>query len=262
MNISIWWAIPSLTALIGAVLLFGGVGRLFRFKMFSGAARFLFGGVFLAATAAISLAGLNLQTYARLTYERPAAEVTLTQTGPQTFQASVRVPTGKGEDFGEPIVFDLTGDAFRMDARFLKWQPWANITGYDAIYRLDRIQGRYDDVLEENEKPPTAYSLSPEGTSAAVDIYNLARKNEMFKSLNAVDAIYGNGAYAPMLDGAVYNVVATQSGLVPRPANTVAREAITEWGAPLSLQSPTLDKDVVLVSPDGGDTTNDIVLSE
>ncbi|MFC7291824.1 hypothetical protein [Hirschia litorea] len=241
MNISIWWAIPALTALVGVLMIGGGLGRLFRFKMFSGLSRFLFGGVFLSGAAVAVLAGLNLQTYARLTYERPAAEVTLTQTGSQAFTASIRIPTAKGEDFGPPVDFPLTGDAFRMDARFLKWKPWANVTGYDAIYRLDRLQGRYDEATQENATPPTAYDLAPEGTSAAMDIYELSRKNEIFKNLKAVDAIYGNGAYAPMVDGAVYEIVATQSGLVPRPKNAVAKEAAMQWGAPTALKTPSLE---------------------
>ncbi|ACT58209.1 hypothetical protein [Hirschia baltica] len=240
MNISIWWAIPALTGLIGVLMVGGGLGRLFRFKMFSGLSRFLFGGVFLSGTAVAVLAGMNLQTYARLTYERPAAEITFSQTSPQAFTATMRVPTGQGEDFGEPVIFELTGDAFRVDARFLKWKPWANVTGYDAIFRLDRLQGRFDEVNQENNAPPKAFDLSPVGTSAALDIYQLSRKNEIFKNLKAVDAIYGNGAYAPMADGAVYEVVATQSGLVPRPKNEAAREAALQWGAPTSLKTPSL----------------------
>ncbi len=241
MDISVWWAIPGIAGLIGLLMVGGGIGRLFRFKMFSGLSRFLFGGVFLSGAAVATLAGMNLQTYARLTYERPAAEVTLEQTADQVFQATVRVPKAKGEDFGEPMVFDLTGDAFRVDARFLKWKPWANVTGYDAIYRLDRLQGRFDSAEQENATPPRAYDLSPEGTSAALDIYDLSRKNDLFKQLKAVDAIYGNGAYAPMVDGAVFEVVATQSGLVPRPKNEIAKQASLQWGAPTSLKTPTLE---------------------
>lgn len=241
MNISVWWTIPAITALVGVLMVGGGIGRLFRFKMFSGLSRFLFGGVFLSGAAVAVLAGMNLQTYARLTYERPAAEITFTQNGPQAFTAMMRVPTAKDEDFGEPVSYELTGDAFRVDARFLKWKPWANVTGYDALYRLDRLQGRFDDAELENATPPKAFDLSPEGTSAALDIYQLSRKNELFKNLKAVDAIYGNGAYAPMVDGAVFEVVATQSGLVPRPKNAAAKEAALSWGAPTSLKTPTLE---------------------
>ena len=232
MTLSIWWAIPGLIAILGVLLTFGGLARLMKFRIYTGGSRFLFGGVFLGGAAAATLFGLNLQTYARLTHERAAAEVTISQTGNQAYQASVRTP-GEDGQYGEPIVYQLTGDAFRVDARFLKWRPWANITGQDSLYRLDRIQGRFDDVDEENANPPKAYSMSSEeGMSAALDIYTLARKNELMKGLKAVDAIYGNGIYAPMQDGAVYEIMAMQSGLVPRPRNDIATEAVKEWGGP------------------------------
>ncbi len=232
MSISIWWTIPVLATLVGLLLVGAGLGRMFRFKLMSGLSRFLFGGVFLGGAATAVLFGLNLQTYARLVYERPAAEVTLTQVGPQAFTASVRTPKPDGE-LGDPLIYDLTGDEFTIEARFLKWKPWANITGYDAIYRLDRIQGRFEDVDTENATPPKRYNLSPDGLPAALDIYQLARQNEFMKGIKAVDAIYGAGGYAPMADGAVYEIVATQSGLIPRPANPVAVDAAMQAGAPV-----------------------------
>ena len=232
MTLSIWWAIPGLIALFGVMLTVGGLARMFKFRLYTGGSRFLFGGLFLGGAATATLFGLNLQTYARLTHERAAAEVTISQTGEQAYQASVRTPTDDGE-YGEPIVYELTGDAFRVEARFLKWRPWANITGHDSLYRLDRIQGRFDDVDQENASPPKAYDMSSEeGLSAALDIYTLARKNELMKGLKAVDAKYGNGVYAPMRDGAVYEVMAMQSGLVPRPRNDVAKQAVEDWGGP------------------------------
>ncbi|MBB36428.1 MAG: hypothetical protein CME88_09515 [Hirschia sp.] len=231
MNVSIWWTIPALTGLIGLVIFLGGVGRLFKLRMASGLSRFLFGGVFLAGAMVTALFGMNLQTYARLTHERIAAQVTLEELGPRLYRASVVVPNDKGV-MGEPRYYELTGDAMRMDARFLKWRPWANVAGYDAIYRLDRIQGRFDEVSMENATPPIAYDLAPEARSAGLDIYQLSRQNEMMKKFNAVDAIYGAGSYAPMADGAVYDMMATQSGLVPRPQNEAARAAALKWGAP------------------------------
>ena len=231
MNISVWWAIPALTGLIGLVIFVGGVGHLFKLRMFSGLSRFLFGGVFLSGAVVATLFGMNLQTYARLTHERIAAEVTLEEVEPGQWRASVIVPDDEGV-MGEPRYYMISGDAFRMDARFLKWRPWANVAGYDAVYRLDRIQGRYDDVADENATPPTAYDLAPGDRSAGLDIYELSRNNDMLKRFNAVDAVYGAGSYAPLANGAVYDMMATQSGLVPRPKNEAAKSAALQWGAP------------------------------
>ena len=40
-----------------------------------------------------------------------------------------------------------------------------------------------------------------------------------------MDTLYGGAAYMPMADGARYEVWITQSGLIARPANDVARNA-------------------------------------
>lgn len=250
MNISVWWAIPALTGLIGLMIFVGGVGRLFKWRLFSGLSRFLFGGVFLSGAVIAALFGMNLQTYSRLTHERIAARVSIEQLGPQSWRASVIVPDDEGV-MGEPRYFEVTGDAFRMDARFLKWRPWANVAGYDAVYRLDRIQGRFDEAAAENAAPPTAYDLAPEGRSAGLDIYELSRKNQLVKKFNAVDAVYGAGSYAPMADGAVYDMMATQSGLVPRPTNETARAAALAWGAPTHEKSAN---DVTVTSRPGEKT--------
>ena len=114
MNVSIWWTIPALTGLIGLVIFLGGVGRLFKLRMASGLSRFLFGGVFLAGAMVTALFGMNLQTYARLTHERIAAQVTLEELGPRLYRASVVVPNDKGV-MGEPRYYELTGDAMEAD---------------------------------------------------------------------------------------------------------------------------------------------------
>jgi hypothetical protein len=43
------------------------------------------------------------------------------------------------------------------------------------------------------------------------------------------DALYGSAVYVPMSDGARYQVVVSQSGLVARPLNEPARQAVGAW---------------------------------
>ena len=44
-----------------------------------------------------------------------------------------------------------------------------------------------------------------------------------------VDTLYGSAAFMPMADGARYEVKVSQSGLVARPLNLVARQAVGAW---------------------------------
>lgn len=170
----------------------------------------------LALVAAIGLAvavALNLRTYARLTYEQPVAELSFQARGPQRWQATlVTVPDLAKQSF------DLAGDEWQLDARVLKWRGWANVLGLDARYRLERVSGRYEDIAQERSAPRTVYAL---GEPPAFDLWSLARDYPDW--LPFVDAVYGSATYLPMADGAAYEVMLTQSGLIARPQNAAAR---------------------------------------
>jgi hypothetical protein len=165
----------------------------------------------------VGLAGLNLRTYERLTAEQIVARIELAQTGPQQFKATVRTPDG-----GE-AVYDLSGDDWQLDARVIKFPGWANVAGLDAVYRLDRIAGRYENVGQEIEAVRTVYALSE---NPGLDVWKLAR--ERGRALQ-IDTSFGSGVYHPMADGAVYEVTMSQSALVSRPVSEQATAAVSAW---------------------------------
>jgi hypothetical protein len=217
---SIWWAIPAFLALVGVLSVFSGLGRMVRLRLLTGSMRFLFGGFVLAGAAVVGLIGLNLQTYARLTHERLAAEVTLTETGPGAYTASVAKANEEGV-LGAPTSYALTGDSFRIEADVVKFKPWANVLGIDSLYRFDRIQGRWDDTEVENANPPKAFSLRD---AAGIDLFSLPLGDA--NPLQKPDAEFVNGLAQPMADGAVYTIHMSQSALIPRPKNEAAEAAI------------------------------------
>lgn len=218
---SIWWAIPAFVALVGLMSLIGGLGSLFKLKFMSGTMRFLFGGVLLAGAAVVGLIGLNLQTYARLTHERLAAEVSLKQTGPGAYTATV-TPADADGILQTATDYQLTGDSFRMEADVITFKPWANIIGVDALYRFDRIQGRWDSEADEIARPPTPYSMRTDEPGINVFELPLGPNNPFRRA----DAEFMNGLAVPMADGAVYQVYMSQRGLIPRPKNVAAEGAV------------------------------------
>lgn len=211
------WIAPAVLGLLGALLVIGGVVRLFRSPV-GGLIRAVSGTAFLGAGAAVGLLGLNIQTYQRLSYEQPVAEITLRQTGPQAFVATVREADLSAKEY------DLLGDQWQLDARVLKWKPWANVVGLDASYRLERLSGRYADVAAERTAPRSVHQLA---ANPGLDLWALAQ--EYGKTVPVVDTLYGSGAYMPMADGASYQVTMSQSGLVARPSNTQAQQAVATW---------------------------------
>jgi hypothetical protein len=172
--------------------------------------------VWLLVAAGAALVGADLATYARLTHEEPVAEVRFRQQGERRFAAELLFPDRGSQSY------ELAGDEWQLDARVLKWHGVATLLGLDTAFRLDRIGGRYRDIAAERAAPRTVFELArPRG----VDVWSVARRAR----LPFVDALYGSATYLPMADGAHFAVSISPTGLLARPLNRAAREAVSAW---------------------------------
>ena len=127
--------------------------------------KFSLGVVVLFAAFSIVLLMATIYTYDRLTGETLIAELRFDATGDRQYVAHLR--TG---DRCEDRAFPLYGDQWRIDAEFLKWKYWALLLGLDSQYRLDRLEGRYRAVADQNSQHNVAHALSER---TAVDEQNL-----------------------------------------------------------------------------------------
>ena len=225
-----WWILPTAVALIGVAVLLGGLRALFGGRPVSGVFGAVVGGGVLWAASLATLFGLNVQSYARLTHERPVATLTVRQVEPQLYEVTVIQPSVAESAPAGTAVYPVHGDDWRIEAQVLKWKPWANVLGLDAQYRLDRLSGRYRSIEQELHAPRSAHDLSSsrgetagDGLPWTVDAWDALRRYRRY--VDAADTLYGSAAYMPMADGARYEVWITQSGLIARPANDVARNA-------------------------------------
>jgi hypothetical protein len=98
------------------------------------------------------------------------------------------------------------------------------LAGFDTVYRLERLSGRYADVPREKNGPRTVYALSRE---EGFDPWPAIRRYHDW--LPFADALYGSAAYVPLAENAAYRVTVSSSGLVVRPANDAARKAVGNW---------------------------------
>jgi hypothetical protein len=194
-----------------------GAARLARGRLLAGGGRLVFALAFALAFALGASLGINLRTWQRLTHESAAAEIVLYQVRPQYFSAEIRLPDGSMR------LVDLAGDDWQFDARVLKWTGFATVLGFDTLWRLERISGRWRDVAKERAAERTVHVL---GESRGVDLWELARR---WQWLPWADAVYGSATYLPMADQARYAVTVSASGLVARPANDAALRAVAEW---------------------------------
>jgi hypothetical protein len=207
---------------IGVLLAFpfelAAIRRLRRLQLVRGTLFFLSGATVLLVAAVAVLVAANLYTYARLTHEQEAARVSMRQLGERHYVLSVQP---KGEP---PRHFELRGDEWQMDARVLKWRAMGNLLGFDTLYRLERLSGRYGSVAAERAGPRTVHDLSEE---TSLDLWSLVRRHHAY--IPFADALYGSAVYVPMSEGAEYTVSVSASGLVVRPGNDTARKAVGGW---------------------------------
>ncbi len=205
-------------ALAGILFFVAAVRGLRRRRLGSGALHGATALVLLLLSLCAALVAANLRTYQRLTFEQPAGELQLTRTGERQFNAVLTYPSG------ERVNFALRGDEWQADARVLKWHALANVVGFDTAYRLERIGGRYTRIEDERSQARTVYALN---APQRIDPWELVHRYRSW--LPWIDALYGSATFLPMADGALYESKVSQTGLVARPLNQAAREAVGSW---------------------------------
>lgn len=204
--------------LLGLTLFILGIRRIWHWKMLSGGIQGITGALLISLALLIASVAVNLQTYLRLTHETPVATLRFEQLAPQYFRAILARPETAAE------IYELHGDEWQLDARVLKWKGFAAVLGLDSGFQLERLSGRYHNVKQERAAPRSAHVLYQ---GDGVDIWSLARQHPRW--LPWVDAIYGSATFMPMAHGARFQVSMSQSGLIARPLNSAARQALEDW---------------------------------
>lgn len=211
-------SVVFLMVVLGVLALLLGIVRLRRGRWVRAGFNGVLGIVLLLAGALLAAAATNLHTYHRLTHEEAVADLSFVALGEGRYQVYVRYPNGQARLFG------LEGDEWQLDARVLKWRGMANLIGLDAHYRLERIRGRHRDLARERQGPHTVYDLA---SDPGLNLWEIAERYGQW--LPVLDAVYGSATYLPMVDGAEYRVSLSQSGLVARPLNPSADDAVHHW---------------------------------
>lgn len=162
--------------------------------------------LFLVLAAFFGAIGVGIRGYRALTHEVVAATIRTQPIGPQRFRATVTLADGR------LLMFDLAGDAVYVDAHVLKWRPIANLLGFQTVYELDRIAGRYRTVDDERVRERTVHSLA---AAKPFDFFNVARSSWLLRPL--VDAEYGSATFIGATEPATMEVRVSTTGLLVRP---------------------------------------------
>ena len=196
----------------GLVIVFLGFARLLQLRPIGFVIRALFGSALaLAGALAVALA-LGMQGYSALTREVIAGRISVSPSGAQRFDATVRFPDGR------VARFELAGDEIYVDAHILKWTPGANLLGLHTAYELDRIAGRYRRIEQERDATRTVHAL---GAARPVDLFELRRRHAWLAPL--FDAEYGSATFVPVNAPMELEVRVSTSGLLIREAAPAPR---------------------------------------
>lgn len=215
--------IALMLAFLIVFLLWQGYSRIRRRKWISAGFQVIPLTVSFIAFAAVLLVISNLTVYQRLTHERDVATLSVSRISEQNYRITLQHPAMKSVSNSNSFL--IKGDEWQLEARILKWKGWANLIGLDSYYQLDRIRGRYHSIEQESNQLPTIYALPNE--SRGINLWQL--KKMMKSAMPFLDAYYGQAVFLPLKDGAEFIISINQSGLLARPQNDIARQAIDEW---------------------------------
>jgi hypothetical protein len=213
---------------VGVMMLVGGIARLFKAHFAGGIGRVLFGGLTLAGAMIVGLIGLNLQTYAALSKERLAGQVTLKKVSDYEYTATIDLADAEGKLRGQPKDFQITGQRVHIEGPVVKFKPWANVIGMDSLFKVTEVYGTY-----VNPNCTNKYAPRRETTEECATGDFMGCLGSSWKMLNLADFSHTSASGQLMDDGAIYDIYASQDAfeLKPNTSNAVAM-ALQEQVAP------------------------------
>jgi len=166
----------------------------------------------------IGLVGYDVSTYAALPDKKPLVTVSFHAQGPQRYEVSL-------EQGNETRTVMLEGDLWQLDLHLLRWKSLAELIGLESGYRLERLSGRYLAVEQQNIARHGRVVLSENLLGADIwDALQLERRDLRFLEPQVLRV-----EYMPIADGAAYAVELAPTGLLAKPVNAAATEALKNW---------------------------------
>ncbi len=199
------WLLAAAFAIVGAGALLAGLAALVRLRIGRFTMQALPGIALLAIGALFGAVASGLHGYAALTHEEPVARISVRPIGEQRFEARFRFVDGREAQY------ELSGDEIQVDARILKWKPFANLLGVHTLWTLDRVAGRYRSIEDERGGARTVHPLS---SDPLVDLFSLRRRFATLAPL--YDAEYGSASFVPADVPVQYELRVSTTGLLIR----------------------------------------------
>ena len=211
--------IALVVVIVSALIAYKALTILLRGHWVMGWIRGMAGMALLGLALMVGLVAYDLFRYKQLSREKVIATISFEKIDEQRFKALLV------DNEGVERRFDLRGDQWQLDARIIKWKGYFGTFGLLPAFRLDRIGGRYYDLEQEQTAQRSVYALNE--SLYGMDTWRWINKYPEW--VPVVDAVYGNATFLPMADGALYEVSLSSTGLLARPLNGPAEDAVDAW---------------------------------
>jgi hypothetical protein len=158
--------------------------------------------------------GLNFNTYDRLTPDQALAELSIEETGPQTFQVRLmRIPAGDLQ------VFTLQGDHWQMQAQVLHWLGWFRWLGLDANIRLEGIASSLETPAKPGKKtqPPFTGNRYQLSHSPGISLWDM--KQQYPEHLSSLTTLALQTESYPLEGGKRFHIELVSGELIARVVN-------------------------------------------
>lgn len=184
----------------------------------------------LLAGLALLILGMDLRHYQHLSDLAPVAQLDIQSQDDGLWRVTLHTARDTQDadaitaaQTSSPAVYLIKGDQWQLDARVLLFSGPLTWLGLRPVYRLDRISGRYIAFEDETSQPRTAFDLNP--SASWIDFWQLDHRF----GLPMLQAKYGSATFMPLRDGASYEVLLSATGLLAKPLNDEAKQAVAEW---------------------------------
>lgn len=215
----IFTLLAILIGLLAVYIAYKAIRVLWQNSWFVGFCRGLFGLALLAVGALVALVAFDVYSYKQVLQEQVVATINFDKIENQHYFAVLADKDGKEQRV------ELRGDQWQLDARIVKWQGYLATFGIKPAFRLERLSGRYYDIEQETTAKRTAHAVN--SSLYGVDVWKIFNLHPDW--VPVVDAVYGSATYLPMKDGALFEISLSNTGLVARPINAAARDAVEEF---------------------------------
>jgi hypothetical protein len=152
----VWWMLKRAVR---------GVGN--RPQVPIGGGRYLLALVTSLIALAVGIATLSLlamlQSWQAFTKKTHVAEIQCIELAPHKLRVYL-VPIEADGTRGATEIYDVDGDQWEVGGDVLRFRPIVNALGVDTVFRLTRVEGRWDSAADANSHKGSAHDRAPPST--------------------------------------------------------------------------------------------------